>query len=347
MKRSNLALYAVLIVLGFGLALSCNEDSKDDKPPTGQECALDEECPSATQCEAEGTCQMCESCENYKDCADGYVCTERKCCKKVGCQGDDRCEAPQYCLDFVCRDKACTGDEQCTLSNQICHQGYCIEGQCTEHEQCDTKLCNLQTKQCERCIYDEDCPAPESGTVTCEQGYCTYHAASDGDQEQVEKAGCEEYKLSCLYTQLNCFNKIYPIGQYKPAECTKKVDGEGKLIAYIFSFSGDASRWEQYGDPSAGDGYFQAYGTSGFCYRMEFDTLAGALLYYNKDKSTQWGTYSLDIENSMLTIKCPEKSPEVYDINQLRLDCPGYQEIGFYSPPVGSLEKCKEVGPTE
>ncbi|RJO65876.1 MAG: hypothetical protein C4523_14985 [Myxococcales bacterium] len=333
-----MAIASLVLVLAIGI--SCSEDKKETTDgDAGGDCALDADCAAGQVCGEQGTCEACQACEVRSDCPTGYSCNaERGCCKKVECGEDTDCEDPQYCLDLVCRPKACQDSAECTREAHHCLNGECIKKECQSADDCETHKCNLTTFLCEFCAKDADC---EVGVEVCDTstGHCIDNPFVDGDGVG-ELKGCDEWKEGCLYDSLICFDKI-TLGladDVSFTECTVILDNEGNGRGYAFSFE-DGSQWRWYTRPSNS---YEAFGTEAYCYKLIPEDLIAGIFGYYDSVGELMGTYMVGGANEYVKIVCGDGTTEWYDTSRLQRDsCPGYTLTPLYSPPSPGIEQCR------
>ncbi len=340
MRHANIWIGLSLLVLGALLAFAACSDSGDsdsdaDGDGVGDACQEDADCASGQVCGIEGTCVACQPCQTRSDCdvEGGYTCdAERGCCKQIECSRDVDCEAPEYCIDSVCRAKPCTVNSDCRADSEVCLNEKCATRECTTHSDCASKLCDPSTYQCKSCESDIDCPFDNQ---LCISGVCKTDPTADGDS-MGPLQGCTEYVEGCMFDVLDCFGKINPAEAYD--SCVIQKDEYDNTV-YRFDF-GDGSWWKMFMSGTSVREW-QAGGVGGFCYRITLDTMTGVFTYKTHD-DTLLGYVRPDLNGEFLEITCPNGTKEWYDADELYVDdCRGYQRSGIYTPPPPGLEGCR------
>lgn len=326
MKSSHLlVLLFVLTLVSLALVLSCGSDD-GNTDIIGTDCSLDADCQlTGYMCDVTNKCAQCTYCEIRDDCPESNMTcnTDTNCCKQVLCTDHQSCEGGLFCTEFVCREKSCTQDSDCVRdegdNSLFCYASVCTEKECETYSDCDTRVCDEDEYVCKNCLSDVDCP--EGYPVCSNNGTCMEKAVVDGDSID-DKMGCDEFKDSCMYETLSCFDKLVPSGQ-DWASCVKTEDSDGHP-GYVFTFE-DGSRWSSYGDPPF---YHIAKGADGCYYKV---SLKLGYYEYTSKGGDILGRYSYDVANDLVQITCPNGETGNFSYKDLHDNvCEGFPEGAIY-----------------
>ena len=334
MKNTILFMSLSLMVV----CVSCGGDEGGaDNEHIGTSCQSNEDCGGAAICNANNLCVACQSCQVRADCPEDNICDqELNCCIPVECTNDDECADPLYCSDYTCREKKCEDQSDCTRVDHVClpntdGENVCTNPGCTAHEDCDTKLCNMETHKCDNCHQDSDCP---DDRLECSNGYCVVSNDTDGDGSH-DRLGCEAFQSNCLIDIFTCFDKINPPAEF--ASCTKLKDGE-TTVGFTFMFP-DSSMWITHTDVIPNT--YDATGTSGYCYHIELNAVEGYLEYHDSEGAVT-GRYRINELLDEVEVVCPDDTHEYYNLTTLRdEECYGFVESGIYEPPEPGIAACE------
>ncbi len=346
-SRKQLVLMTLCSIVMLLLLFACNEGDSDDSQIDGDgtACSNDSECGVGTLCSTDGICEACDSCNVRQDCDSGYDCIQPNyCCRKIECNTDAECAEPWYCIEDRCKEKSCTEPADCTRSGHTCLNGVCIKKECDDHSQCESKLCDLDTYTCKDCMFDTDCP--KENQYCSNDGICVSNLDGDSEGQVGDLQQCPEFKESCLYETLSCFDKGYPdAASY--LQCSHYTDDLDRPV-YLFEFP-DGSTWKMIGQ--AGNLSYEATGinsedTAVFCYRMYVDAASGYNVYTDRD-GNELGRTKLVMDESpeYYEVVCEDGSKEWFDVDKLMVPyCDGYPHSGVYIPPSDQgFEQCVEV----
>jgi len=325
-----LALFLMAYACGGDEGVNYNEN-------IGMECQSNEDCGESAICNASKLCVVCQTCEVRADCPENNICDqELNCCIPVDCTKDEECDDPLYCSDYTCREKTCESNDDCTRENHLCLSNkeaemVCTNPGCTAHEQCDTKLCNMETHKCDNCHKDSECPDER---LECSNGYCIISNDTDGDGAH-DKLGCMAFQSNCLYDLFTCFDKINPPAEF--SNCTK-IKEEDTTVGFRFVFS-DYSQWVTHTDTTPFT--YDATGPNGYCYHIEPNAVEGFLIYTDSDGELL-GKYAVSELLDEVELVCPDGTHEYYSLSALRNDeCEGFVEGGIYEAPEPGIAACE------
>ena len=142
--------------------------------------------------------QAC-SCEHTTDCPPGQICLD-EICQQEGCTGDDHCLAPQRCDGGLCQYTACTTSEECP-DDLICEDNRCQSAcptcrPCSSHDECGQRGFCRPFQDHGRCMLlcglDGHCPG-DSECAAFSLGDAGYSLCAAPDAESIDQACPEDY----------------------------------------------------------------------------------------------------------------------------------------------------------